>query len=429
MDRTRFGTWEEDLNGLPMFNYTCREYHDDFAWYFTTAFGGKCNIHYHLIGNCCWFGIVQNHGQVYVLDGRRGFTWVGKPIRDRCKCEGIGLGCCIVRSSSGKVNADVNIDGTHYQEERLFMAGGFKKSFSVDGVLVENMICIPPGDDPVLISEIVFTNNSNSDVVFDAFSCWETGHIPVSKSLIVTWGHRKAYNNNYLLNKIIQFLVFFQRLFKSDTDGARLRHASKIFFKRGKITENLAAMTPFHIKNKKISRGSLEPSGINYFYRPVFLASLNSKVDDFLLSKAEMRREDMLLLEDWWKCPRIKISDSNLIRNRNACIIAKRKICLSKGERQRWVLLFGITEEASIARLILKYSSLLEKTTLPELLGGFWKDKLPHVEITGRAWLSREFKWHAIYFLSSLFLDEFHGLHRIPQGSVYLTGHGFDGAI
>nr|MDO8119545.1 PQQ-binding-like beta-propeller repeat protein [Candidatus Sigynarchaeota archaeon] len=70
-----FGAWSMDGNGLPAFEYDCKEFEEQAAKYFTTW--GNDNTHYHVLGNGCWFGIATNHGQVYLLDPRRGFTLVG----------------------------------------------------------------------------------------------------------------------------------------------------------------------------------------------------------------------------------------------------------------------------------------------------------------------------------------------------------------
>ena len=49
--------------------------------------------------------------------------------------------------------------------------------------------------------------------------------------------------------------------------------------------------------------------------------------------------------------------------------------------------------------------------------------------ISSIPWITQEIQWHSIYLLASMFTDEYYKYPRIPQGSIYLLGHGFDGSV
>ena len=118
-----YGYWFLDETGLPAFQYTCKEYSDSNATYYTT-YGGS-NTHYHLIGNEAWSLLATNHGHIFGLDSRRGFTLIGNSSWEPNNNHG-GLGFCVIHDNEGNVLTDLNSSLKQVLDVRTLGSGYFQ---------------------------------------------------------------------------------------------------------------------------------------------------------------------------------------------------------------------------------------------------------------------------------------------------------------
>jgi len=418
-ERGPFGFWHADPNtGLPVFEYTCDEHHQPEATYFTT-FGGS-NTHYHLIGNGTWFAFVENHGQVRIIDAQRGFTMIGVPARPDPTGNDEGLGACIIEANEGMTGSDIDLDAPAKFSHRTFGLGYYGKGFVLGDLAVTNTVHVPAGCGAMVVSEICIENHGTSERACTLHSVWNLRHIPLSKSLIVSWHGRKAYIKSTWTNRLIRGAINLQRLARADTDGARDRHASHIRFFRQFASGNLAILQPRHSAEKSGHRD--ESSGINVHYRPVFIAMLDDEWDGIQLKGS--RKGGTLDLA----------SKEFPVSLPNAMMVVDVHKCLSIPAEGHVTLAiaFGSMDRDEIAPTIALAREIWSGTGFKLAWADWFRSNSIGFNVERLPWLSREVIWHAGYFLSSMFPDEFTGtppLHRIPQGSVYLTGHGFDGAI
>jgi cellobiose phosphorylase len=102
---------------------------------------------------------------------------------------------------------------------------------------------------------------------------------------------------------------------------------------------------------------------------------------------------------------------------------------LKPKEEKTIVSIFGYSGKDKIPSLIAKYRDIIAKTSILKWNANKWKEALIVLNCENDSWLARETKWHSYYTRSSCYLDEFFNLHKFPQGSVYLFGHGLDGGI
>ncbi|MHA1847715.1 MAG: GH36-type glycosyl hydrolase domain-containing protein [Promethearchaeota archaeon] len=431
-EKTPFGSWMFDEHGLPAFKYTCKEFSSENAWYYTT-FGGS-RTHYHFFGNECWTSFANNHGQIMVLDGRRGFTLIGASSSG-VTGRGVGLGACLLRFGDENFILDINREKKEVLKERRLGSWYFKKEVSFNDVKLTNILMNPQGDDPVLICEIDIENISSNFQSLDLHSFWDLYHLPISRSLIVTMNGRKDFSFNKVLNLLMRFLSRIQRILRMDTDGSRKRHARRIKMSLEEKTASKIILQPYH--QGKGNGMMFKPSIINYKPYPVFVSVLNLEANEVTCSKTEIARVldvellDALDISNQRGNSKKRLKDSfyKSIRNDDACAMFHFKLNLKARSKKKIYLLFGSAKRNHIQSLIGKYRSLLEGSTSIQKIAMEWKDKLLYFQVPTMPWLERETAWHSACLLGSLMKDDYQGYHRIPQGSIYLMGHGLDGSF
>lgn len=416
-----FGKWIQDGCGLPAIEYDCNEFEDDRAWHFTTS--GKSNTQYHLLGNGSWLGIATNHGQVIVLDPRRGFTIIGASPGGNALDMG-GLITFAIKDQAGNICTDVNANGSHPLSRRVFGAGYLEKHFNMPTIAARTRIVFPQEGDPAVIAECEIENQTDDDQVVDVSSIWNLYHLPLSKSLIVSWNGRKHYQKGGALNALLRFAVGIQKVAKADTDGARRKHAGKISFKVTKISTSSVILTPSHADAKK--RDPAASSDINYHYKPIIITALDGDIQGI---RSGTPGNNHHAIGDWLFDGNVPSMSKINIPNRDACISIVKKITIPGRSTKTIRFLLCCIEIESMDALVTKYTTPIASDALLESTASWFTGHAISFDMPGFSWLEREVTWHCINVLSSIFKDEYQGLRRVPQGSVYLLGHAFDGSI
>jgi len=399
-----FGAWSMDGNGLPAFEYDCKEFEEQAAKYFTTW--GNDNTHYHVLGNGCWFGIATNHGQVYLLDPRHGFTLVGGdpgitlPARS-------SLVTFTIADQGGSRWQDINTSSSQPLTRRVFGAGYLEKGIDAGSLRISSKVLFPAGGDPVVAAECRVENTTGEPRRIRLEASWNLFHLPLSKSLIVSWNGRKKFQNRGALDGLIRLAVALQKIVKVDTDGARSKHAKRIIFNFAESGSRVVAV-PRHKDAGK--HDPMEPSDINYHYKPVAIAC----VDDH-------------------PAPAMVIAGvpgaNRVVPNAEARVTMAYDIGIPANTSITKRFLLACAVEDELDSLIETYTATSGSGDLQATAAAWFKDRAVSLNVLGLEWLEREIAWHCAYVLSSMFADEYTGLHRIPQASIYLLGHAFDGAI
>ncbi len=398
VESTLYGKWIIDENGLPAFQYTCKEYSDLRAQYYTT-YGGS-TTHYHLIGNEAWSLLVTNHGHVIGLDPRRGFTLIGNDGWEPNPNHG-GLGYCVIHGHEGKILTDLNTPEDEILDTRVFGSGYFQKSSNRNGITLKNTIYAPTGNNAIVISEVTIESTRTDPIDIEFSSCWDIYHYPLRKSAIVSSYGRKDYFINPLKNILTNLLVFFQRLFRMDTDGSRRKHARRIGYHQESTDAGQTILVP---KYKSLrNRDPSKSSNINYHYKPIFLECLESDV------KVEINYDQ-----------------------KKGCLVGKSSLTIQKSRPIKLILIFGVEDKQNIPKIISQYKNQIQenraKAPFKTMISNFKRQSLS-IYTQDMPWINREIQWHSNYLLSSMFTDDFYKYPRIPQGSIYLLGHGFDGSV
>ncbi len=415
-----FGEWIIDEYGLPAYNYKCNHLTDPIAK--TKTSYGFSTDHFHQIGNDRIMGTAHNGGYVQILDGSRGFKWLTYQDSRYGKLGG-GIGLYQFENDNIYLSDLYTIENLnkYTKFERIFGIGYFKKKYNFNGIDIQHSICTPFSDDSVVLSEFLFTNNSDDNKI-KVIDFWDVNVHPILKSLIVTWNNRKKFGKSKLLNFVGRVVKVLLKMARSDTESARRRFAGKFRYRISYNSEiKTIILTPKYKKKPPVTKN--EPSKYDYYPKSLFLAMLNQKDVNFFKSKRNLFDRNKILIN--WDS---KV-ESRKLKKKELCLGAGISLNLNKNNKNKIVTLFGYEELDKIETLVKKYKKIVANQSILEWNAKHWQNSLVNLNITSEPQLSRESIWHSYYTRSALFYDEYYKKHRLYQGSVYLFGHGIDGSI
>ena len=152
-----FGKWIEDEFGLPAFRYTCDQIRDPKAM---TSVGPGIlapNEHIHQVGNDRVVAIASNFGHIQVRQDEGAPKFLNAHVPERHQYGG-GFGYLI----SGAETLGTYYSGDAQSFDRVFGIGYFRKRVRGRHAEVDQVICAPFGDDPVLLSSVTITNRGDA---------------------------------------------------------------------------------------------------------------------------------------------------------------------------------------------------------------------------------------------------------------------------
>ncbi len=423
-----FGHWITDSYNLPAYNYTCNQYIEPIAKTPTTY--GFSADHFHQIGNDRITATVHNGGYVQVLESNRGFQWLTYRNEKRKR---FGGGIAFFSKGNSQVLWSDLYDNENsdkkYNFERIFGIGYFQKRMIRQNLDITHNICTPFSDDPVLISEIIISNNSESELIKNVkvLDLWDIYLLHILRSLVVTAKNRKKFGKSKILNLIGKLIKISQKFTGTDTDGSRRKFDNKFNFNSSYHSKSQAIYLRPKYKKTPPSKPD-EPSKHNYYPQTIFLSMIHGKATGVFWNSENIINKNNNVKFTWDKSaiPEKQIAHRNI---KNPCLGIGTEIDLKPNEVQKIVLIFGYSKEEEIPTLIEKYREITSDASILAWNAENWKNSFIELNCEKDPWLSRETRWHSYYTRSSCVFDEYFRLHKFPQGSVYLFGHGLDGAI
>ncbi len=416
-----FGKWIVDNFGLPAYEYTCDQEEDPIAKTPTTY--GYSTDHFHQLGNDRITATAHNGGYIQVLESSRNFQWLTYYDKKN-EYYGGGIGVLYDENANNVVSDLYDSSKIHnFQYRRIFGMGYFQKSLNFGQLELTHNICVPFSDDPVVVSEFVIRNTSKDKSYnnLNLFNYWGVNLHHILKSLVVSGNNRKEFGKSRTLNFAGKLLKNLQKLFKLDTDGSRRRFDKK--FRLIPISDTQEHTVLLKTEYTGRSKPKLdEPAKHNFYPRSIFLSLIRGKTDYKINGHEIISQEKIVKIKE-------TLDKLKYIKLKQGCLLLGTKISLKPGESKRFEFLFGYADQNEIGDLIQKFQNIVEKESILEWNAKNWNQSFVELNIEGQDWLSRESKWHSYYTRSACFFDEFYNHHRFPQGSVYLFGHGFDGAI
>lgn len=424
-----FGYWIRDKFDLPAYNYTCNQYIEPIAKTPTTY---DFSIdHFHQIGNDRITATVHNGGYVQVLESGRGFQWL--TYRDEKKKKlGGGIAFFSTEDSeefwSDLYNKENSIK--NYEYKRVFGMGYFQKKIQKQNIEITHNICTPFSDDPVLISEIIISNNSENESIKNVkiIDLWDIYLLHILRSLVVTAKNRKKFGKSKFLNLVGKLIKISQKLTRTDTDGSRQKFDSKFNFNCSYHSESQSIYLKPKYKRNPPDKPD-EPSKHNYYPKTIFLSMIQGSAKKVFWNSENIIKKKGIKVKINWEKSNIPENQINPNYIKDPCLGIGTEIDLKPKEVQKIVLIFGYSKKDEIPHLIEKYREITSEASILKWNAEKWKHSFIELNCEKDSWLARETKWHSYYTRSSCFFDEYLGLHKFPQGSIYLFGHGLDGAI
>ena len=396
-----FGEWIEDEFGLPAYRYTCNQLDDPKAITpMNEAWRSKTD-HIHLVGNDRLVGIASNYGYIQVRQDEGSPKFLNEYDLEHGHFSG-GFGYL----TDGTDFLSTFYPGTGEEFERIFGIGYFRKIVSGYGLVADQVIFAPYGDDPVLISRIKLINKRDKSVDLRWIEYWGCQMYQFSPDafLIAT------------RNKNVSLTREYRQLFSN-----RFNHEFQMLDEDSGIIE-----TKF-FEDQRDEKKSGTPKVVMKDMNPprTFLISLDAKADGISMNETSFFGTGGALSPDGIKD---SLSSNRDNQEKENAMFLERNIHLDSGESKTIYFLYGYLPEGfELETLVDKYKKDLSK--LWEISSNYWKENRISLTIPDEPWVYRELLWHNYYLRGSMTYDDYFKEHILSQGQVYQYIIGFQGAL
>ncbi|MFX0143676.1 MAG: GH36-type glycosyl hydrolase domain-containing protein, partial [Candidatus Hodarchaeota archaeon] len=385
-----FGEWITDEHGLPAYYYTCDQINDPKAITPLNENLRSNKEHLHQVGNDRLVGVASNFGYIQVRqdEGCPKFLNDYDPEHNQF---GGGIGYLV----DGDNIISTFYSGNEDQFERIFGIGYFRKIVKQHDLLVDQIIFAPYGDDPLLISQVSISNNTDK---------------PKNLRWVEYWGC-----------KSFQFsaLAYYTAFAKKDLSlmNKLRREFSSKFTHEFSFVENVGLLEANYFQGKKESNKKKLPTPVyeSKFSPESFLISLNGPIDRFstngyeFFGKGGIERPDGL--------NHALPSNLNTIDDRSAMIL-EREVHLEPYKSQILYFAYGYLPDGyTLDQIIRKYKKDISKQWFYSC--NCWKKNNVILSIPNELWIERELLWHNYYLRSAMTYDDYFNEHILSQGHVY----------
>ncbi len=324
-------------------------------------------------------------------------------------------------------------DPARKEPRLIFGANYFEKRTRAGGLELIHRITAPHNDSPTLVSRITVTNITDKPVCITAVDYWAIAPYFINKSSVVTWRGRRCFGVSPTLDLAGKVLATAQRFLRTDTDASRRRLARK--FRCIPVRGENGAWIGFRLSGAdcKSPARPFTPAPLPPEFKTVFLAPLNFRGEcrgfHRCLNGASPGSAPAAAAKPAGAADPLQPGRGQTASDR--ALWWGRPLQLPPGGSETLLCLFGYAREAEIDSLVLEARHLagdrwqsFEKTNANR-----WKVNLIKLQAPAEPWVERESRWHSSAVLGGCAYDALFKTHRLPQGSVYLFGHGLDGAI
>ncbi|HUX98392.1 MAG TPA: hypothetical protein VMV49_02445 [Candidatus Deferrimicrobium sp.] len=413
-----FGQWGRDQFGLPAYEYTCMQTSDSIA---RTPTSGKDSVdHWHQVGNDRITLTAHNGGYLQFFIADRGLQWISH-FAPQKKCYGGGI--CFIEEN-GRIWSDLyNSKANSFQKtyKRVFGCGYFQKLVEKNDFTVEHFIYPPFGNDPVVISEIVITNNSNQKRKISVFEFWGIRFkvlIGSLLSMLYMTKDRTKFGDSALISFVLRIVKNLLLGLQLGSEQIRDRFSSKFTFE-SQISESDHAIILNPKLKSKIPVKKGQRADRNYFFHPIFLAALQKDLPMKCYNQIKIYKK-----ESAYSIRR----EYQPTTDATPCVMLGHELTLNPHETKCLRFLFGTVEQENIPSLIKKYEQFIQSDRKTKSFEQ-WRENALHFALDSEPWLNREILWHSYYLRSAALFDKYFDNHYLPQGNAYTFLHGANGAI
>jgi hypothetical protein len=420
-----FGTWFEDEFGLPAYRYTCNQTTDPAAQTPVTPGILGSTEHIHQVGNDRITAIVSNFGHVRVRqdEGVPKFLNDFDPTTSQF---GGGFGYL----TDGDETLSTYYDGSNPALERIFGAGYFRKRASSQNYSVEQTICAPFGDDPVLLSQVTIQNRSAARAKVRWIEYWGCQPYEFSFRAFIEsfaglgtpvelrrqfgrlFGHKVSSVNG--LQGLLETKEFTERAVQDDAVWYRMKEQLKTH--PNPFLSAIDESTP----GTAFDTAEVPPTFLISLDAPA--SSVSTDGEAFFGAGGPSNPEG--LDEDW---DGLRNVNGPHFVSPHTVLLLERALDLAPGEKRTLSFLYGYLPEgfkldALIARYKAKPADILGRSSAE------WKSRGMRFDVVAEPWVKRESAWNHYSLRSSLTYDDFFGEHILNQNGFYEYVMGFQGA-
>ncbi|MFW9878470.1 MAG: GH36-type glycosyl hydrolase domain-containing protein, partial [Candidatus Thorarchaeota archaeon] len=385
-----FGEWITDEHGLPAYYYTCDQINDPKAVIPLNEKLRSNKEHLHQVGNDRLVGVASNFGYVQVRQDEECPKFLNDYDPEHNQYAG-GIGYLI--DGDNIISTFYSGNGDYF--ERIFGIGYYRKIVKKYNLSLDQVIFAPYGDDPLLISQVTISNNTNDPKDLRWIEYWGCKMFQFSAA---------AYNAGFgkknlsLMNK-------------------KRREFSSKFIHEFFLIENcgLLDIKSFQGRKEKNKNRLPKPQFETNFCPKTFLISLSGSIEGFSTNGFDFFGNGGIAYPDGIIGPLPSNLDTN---DDKSALILEKKIHLNPNESRTLYFAFGyIPEGFQLDKILKKYRKEIFKQW--EKSSESWKNDKVILSIPEETWVERETLWHNYYLRSAMTYDSYFKEHILSQGQIY----------
>ncbi|HET8825922.1 MAG TPA: hypothetical protein VFM77_12385, partial [Terriglobales bacterium] len=415
-----FGEWIEDEFGLPAFHYTCDQVSDPKA--VTQVNPGVLTSTEHIfqVGNDRITAVASNYGHVRVRQDEGAPKFLNDYAPERGWFAG-GFGYL----TDGKALVSSYYSGDTKSFDRIFGSGYLRKKVSGNSWSIDQVICAPFGDDPVLISQVTLTNSGSANADLRWIEYWGCQLYQFSfRSFMEQFGGKSMHELRRNLG------ARFSHSFKKTSDGAGLIEKKDFDGRDPAEEKQFQALIGYLEKSPNPFLAAPEkdlPNGAAFddLNPPsTFLVSLDAAADAMSTNGKKFFGQGGVAKPDGLQAELDGDLDST---GPDSALLLERKFMLKPGESKTFTFLYGyMTSGFDLDALITKYRQ--SAATALRDSSAQWKKNALQFSVPDEPWVERETAWNYYSLRSGFSYDDFFHEHIVSQASIYQYVMGFQGA-
>jgi len=416
-----FGEWIEDEFGLPAYRYTCDQTKDPKAVSPMSEVWRPKTDHIHQVGNDRLVAVCSNYGHVQVRqdEGSPKFLNDYDPPNHQF---GGGIGYL----EDGESFLSTYYSGQAEEFDRVFGIGYYRKTVKGKGLVVDQVVFAPFGDDPLVVSQVTIKNDRDRPVDLRWIEYWGCHQYQFSyKSFMLSLAQKKPAS---------ELRREFSRRFdhKIETFGNQRGLVNSPRFKGNTLSMKMAWRTLnayLATKGKHLTGGAVKSPVKEAVLEdesppPTFIISLDAPADGFATDVVQFFGEGGVEAPDGIHEP---LSSSVPKRDGEVGFLLERRFRLESKAEKTLSFIYGyLPEGVSIESLLTKYEK--DSDNLLPRSSKKWNANRIQLLLDEEKWVNRELTWHNYYLRSNLTFDSFFQEYILSQGHMYQYIIGFQGA-
>jgi len=417
-----FGTWIRDAFDLPAYQYNCNQITDrkaalpvNTAWRSTTD-------HMHQIGNDRVVVVASNYGYVQVRQDEGSPKFLNDYYPDENRYGG-GIGF---------LADDSTLLSTYYTGkaesfERTLGTGYLRKRVTGQHYEIDQVIFVPYGDDPVVISQVTITNRTSETRSPRWVEYWGCHHYQFSYRCLMEGAMQGSADGTPQLRRA--FSSRFSHRFEHASHGAGLLETQS-YPDRAPGEEEAWKKVQEHLKTdpNEFYGGPVPPlpqgAAMEDLQPPsTFLVSLDAPADGYGTSAAKFFF-DGIENPSGMKGP---LDNDASTSGPDSAFFLERKLVLKPGESRTIHFLYGYLPEGfTCDGLVTRYAT--DAASHWRRSCSRWKASGLQFRIPSEKWVEREIEWSGAFLRSGFTFDSFFREHILSQGAGYQYLAGLQGA-